>query len=587
MTYAQTKWNLTELFSGFDSPDLQAAFDNVEEQVTTFEGVRGKLKPEIDSEQFIQIVKASEETSRVISKLYGFAGLSFAANTQDQAAQTLQSRVDQFAAEIQNRTLFFNLWWKDLDDKNAERLMEAAGDYRYYLEVLRLYKPHTLSEAEEKIINLKNVTGANAFRTLYDSLANRYTFKLEVDGEIKELTRGELQPFIQGPDADLRARAYRALFDVYSGDGPILGQIYQSLVRDWHNENLSLRKFASPISARNLNNDIPDEAVNILLEVARKNVGIFQRYFKLKAKRLGVKQLRRYDIYAPLAKSQKKFEFDQAAQMVFESFNAFDPKIAAMARRVFDQNHLDSEIRKGKDSGAFCASILPEMTPYVLLNYQSRARDVAVMAHELGHAIHSMLAEHHSLFTFQSCLPLAETASTFGEMMLIDKLLAEETDEAVRRDLLFKQVDDAYATIMRQAYFALFEKQAHEMVMKNASVDELCSAYFENIKEQFGDSLELSDEFKWEWVSVPHIFAWPFYVYAYAFGQLLVLSLYQQFKAEGESFKPKYLKILAAGGSEAPEKILSEAGIDIRSAKFWQGGFDAVNRMVNELEKLD
>jgi oligoendopeptidase F len=230
--------------------------------------------------------------------------------------------------------------------------------------------------------------------------------------------------------------------------------------------------------------------------------------------------------------------------------------------------------------------VVPEMTPYVLLNYQGRPRDVAVMAHELGHAVHSMLAEKHNTFTFQASLPLAETASTFGEMMLTDKLLAEESDEAVRKEILFKQVDDAYATIMRQAYFALFEKQAHELVQKNASVDEISAAYLENLHEQFGDSLDISDEFKWEWVSIPHIYHTPFYVYAYAFGQLLVLSLYQQFKAEGESFKPKYLKILSAGGSEAPAKVLAEAGIDIRSAKFWQGGFDVVGDLVAELEKL-
>jgi oligoendopeptidase F len=226
------------------------------------------------------------------------------------------------------------------------------------------------------------------------------------------------------------------------------------------------------------------------------------------------------------------------------------------------------------------------MTPYVLLNYQGRARDVATMAHELGHAIHAMLASHHNTFTFHSSLPLAETASTFGEMMLTDKLLAEEKDESVRRDLLFKQVDDAYATIIRQSYFAMFEKQAHEMIQKNASVNDLAAAYMENLKEQFGDAVELSEEFMWEWVSIPHIYHTPFYVYAYAFGQLLVFSLYQQFKNEGEAFKPKYLKILSAGGSEAPAKILSDAGIDIRSRQFWQGGFDVLDKLVGELEKL-
>jgi oligoendopeptidase F len=247
---------------------------------------------------------------------------------------------------------------------------------------------------------------------------------------------------------------------------------------------------------------------------------------------------------------------------------------------------MDSEVRKGKQGGAFCASVVPGMTPWVKLNYQGRADDVATMAHELGHAIHSMLAEKHSVFTFHSSLPLAETASTFGEMMLVDKLLTTETDEAVRRDLLFRQVDDAYATIMRQSFFALFEKQAHEMIQNNASVDEIAAAYMENLNEQFGDAVEVGDEFKWEWVSIPHIYHTPFYVYAYAFGQLLVLALYQQFKAEGETFKPRYLELLSAGGSQAPAALCQKAGIDIRSEAFWQGGFDVLVKMLDELEKM-
>lgn len=586
MAYAQTKWNLNELYPSFDSPDLQAAFDNVEEQVLSFEGIRGKLNPDIDANQFMEFVVASEATARIINKIYAFTGLSFASDTQDQIAQTYMARVQQFAAQMQNRTLFFNLWWKELDDRNAERLMNSAGDYRYFLEVIRHSKPYTLSEAEEQVINIKDVTGSGALVTLYDAITNRYVFKLDVDGETKELTRGQLMAYVQGTNPELRAKAYQELYRIYGQDGPILGQMYQTRARDWHNENIELRKYPSAIAVRNLGNDIPDEAVDALLDVARKNAKIFQRYFKLKAKHLGVDKLRRYDIYAPIANSDKKFDYNEATRMVFESFNTFDPKIAEMAQRVFDQEHVDSEVRKGKRDGAFCWSVLPEMTPFVLLNYQGRARDVATMAHELGHAIHAMLASHHNTFTFHSSLPLAETASTFGEMMLTEKLLAEEKDEAVRRDILFKQVDDAYATIMRQSYFAMFEKQAHAMIQKNASVTDLANAYMENLKEQFGDAVELSDEFKWEWVSIPHIYHTPFYVYAYAFGQLLVFSLYQQFKAEGEAFKPKYLKILSAGGSEAPAKILSEAGIDIRSAKFWQGGFDVLEKLVSELERL-
>ncbi len=586
MAYQLQRWSLKDLYPGFDSPELESAFDQIEEQVTSFEGVRGKLRPEIPADEFLHVVKALEDTTRIIHNLDAFSGLSFAADTQDQTAQSLQSRVQQFEADIQNRVLFFSLWWKEVDDANAQRLMDASGDYRYFLEEMRHFKPHTLSEAEEKVVNIKDVTGANALVTLYDSITNRYAFKFKVDGKTQELTRAQLMSRYYSTDPKERAKAYQELYRVYGNDGPILGQMYQTRVRDWHNENVSLRKFKTPISARNLMNDIPDEAVDALLDVARKNAPVFQRFFKLKAKQLGVKKIRRYDIYAPVAGSDKQYSYEQAADMVLDSFNAFSPEFGALAQRVFDENHLDSEIRKGKRGGAFCWGVLPETTPYVLVNYQGSAREVATLAHELGHAIHAMLASHHSTFTFHSSLPLAETASTFGEMMLVDKMLAVETDEDVRRDILFRQVDDSYATIGRQAFFAMFERKAHDMIMKNASVDEVSAMYLENLKEQFGDSLDLSDDFKWEWVAIPHFYHTPFYVYAYAFGKLLVLSLYKQFKAEGDSFKPKYRKILAAGGSEAPARILAEAGIDIRSAAFWQGGFDVIKEQVDELEKL-
>ena len=350
------------------------------------------------------------------------------------------------------------------------------------------------------------MTGSNALINLYDSITNRYAFKMKVNGKEKEMTAAELFSYRYSTDPKIRAESYQAQFKVLANDGPILGQMYQTRLRDWHNENVNLRKFSSPIAARNLNNDIPDEAVDALLSVARKNVNIFQRYFNMKAKYIGMKKLRRYDIYAPVARAKKTYTFDEAVNMVLDAFNGFEPKVADLAKRVFDESRIDSEIRKGKSGGAFCWSVVPEMTPWVLVNYQGTGREVATLAHELGHAIHAMLASHHNTFTFHSSLPLAETASTFAEMVLIDKLLTEEKDESVRRDILFKQMDDAYATIMRQSYFALFEKQAHEMVQKNASADDLAAAYLENLKEQFGDSLELSDEFKWEWVGIPHIY---------------------------------------------------------------------------------
>lgn len=586
-SYLQTQWSLSDLLPVSDPDTIDAAFSTIKKQVAAFvENTRSKLENSITEVTFLGIIREMEDFTRQAYHLYGYASLSFASNTQDQTAQTLFARIQQFMAEMQNQTLFFELWWKQLDDQIAERLMNTAGDYHYWLEEMRNFRKFTLSEAEEKIINLKDVTGTSAIRRLYDSITNRYTFKLLVNGEEKEMTRGELMVYVRQANPDLRAQAYQELYRVYGADAPILGQIYQTLVRDWRNENIQLRGFSSPISVRNLVNNIPDEVVNTLLEVCQKNSPVFQRYFRLKARWIGVDRLRRYDVYAPVARSEKQYPFGQAAQMVLNSFEEFDPKIARLARRVFDDNHLDSEIRKGKRNGAFCSTLDPKITPWVLLNYQSRAEDVATMAHELGHAIHSMLASDHSLFTFHSSLPLAETASTFGEMILVDRLLREETDENVRRDILFRQVDDAYATIQRQAFFSLFEQQAHEMILNNASVDEISKAYLENLAVQFGDAVEVSDEFRWEWVSIPHIYSTPFYVYAYSFGQLLVLSLYQQFKKEGENFKPRYRKILATGGSESPASILADAGIEMRDASFWQGGFDVIENLVAQLEKL-
>ncbi len=578
------RWSLADLFPSIDSPALQNAFEELETRVAAFETTRALLKPDISHQQFMEIIRQQEQIDHLGRRVGSYASLAFSEDTQDQAALTIMARVQQLSAELSNRMLFFSLWWKDLSDADAQRLMADSGDYRYWLEEMRHFKPYTLSEAEEKIINIKDVTGAGALQTLYDSITNRYSFKIEMDGKIQEMTRGELSSLFRSPDPDLRAKSYQELYRVYGADGSILGQMYQTLARDWGNEQIKLRGYATPISARNLANDIPDEVVDTLLEVSKKNAVLFQRFFRLKARWLGMDKLRRYDIYAPIHEAEKSYTFAQAKNLVLESFHAFHPQLSELAGRVFAENHIDAQMRKGKRSGAFCATAAPDITPWVLLNYTGKSEEVYTMAHELGHAIHSMLAAHHNVFTFHASLPLAETASTFGEILLLDRILAEETDEAVRRDQLFKQVDGAYATILRQAYFALFERQAHELIAAGASVDDLADAYLKNLAEQFGSAVDVSDEFRWEWVSIPHIYQVPFYVYAYSFGQLLVFALYQQYRQEGEAFKPRYLKILSTGGSEAPVKVLADAGIDIYSAAFWQGGFDVIAEMIQSLE---
>ena len=584
--YKQERWSLDDLYPGFDSDEVTQALKDLEQKITDFESNRDELEG-IASEQFIKVLNAYEDITRLINRLMYFAHLSFAADTQDQKAQSFLARGQQLAAQAENRTLFFKLWWKSLDDDAANSLLDASGDYRYWLEALRLQKPYTLTEPEEKIINLKDVNGPAALITLYDAITNRYVFHLEVDGEVKELTRGELMVYVRSADPEHRAAAYQEQLRVYADDAPILGQMYQYIVRDWRSEGVDLRGYASPIALRNLNNDIPDEVVDTLLNVCKDNASLFQRYFALKAKWLGVDKLRRYDVYAPVVETAKTYDYQQGADMVLDSYRAFDPHVADLAEEILKARHVDSEVRKGKRGGAFCATAGPDLAPWVLINYQGRPDSVATLAHELGHGVHSLLAADHTALTQKSNLPLAETASTFGEMLLVDHMLAVDPDPEVQRDLLFQQMDDAYATIMRQAYFALFERAAHEKIKTGASVDELCDLYRENLEEQFGDSLDLSEDFRYEWVAIPHIYHTPFYVYAYAFGQLLVLSLYQQYQQEGDSFKPRYLDILKAGGSKAPMQILDDAGVDIRSEAFWQGGFNVLKDALDALEAID
>ena len=568
---------------------IEERLAQVEKDVAAFEALREELTAQMELEKLISAMQQYENITTQLYRLAAYGSLWFSSDTQSPDALTYTNRIHQVMAEMQNRMLFFGLWWKDLDDEHADALLPDAGayaDYRHFLQELRLFKPYMLEESSERIINVKDTNGIDAVITIYSMLTNRLEFELEVDGELQRLTRGEVMAHVYSPDPDMRAAAYQSIHKVYKEEAAILAQIYINRVRDWHNENVTLRSFDSPIAVRNLTNDIPYEAVDALLEAARRNAPLFQRYFSLKAKWLGMEKLRRYDIYAPLAGSSREVPYEDAVALVLNTFKRFDLDFAGKAQRVFNDNHIDSEVRKGKRSGAFCATVMPSITPYVLVNYTNKVRDVATIAHELGHAVHSMMAEDHSILTQHSSLPLAETASVFAEMVMNDQLLAEEKDPLVRREILAASVDDIYATVMRQAYFVMFEQSAHQAIMDNASPQELDRLYLENLSEQFGDSVEVSDEFQYEWISIPHIYHTPFYCYAYSFGQLLVLSLYRRYQQEGDAFKPGYLKLLATGGSARPQEILEGAGIDMTDPEFWQAGFDVIRGMIDELEAM-
>jgi oligoendopeptidase F len=584
MKQKDDRWDLQDLFGEATADQLDSTINRLEETLAHLESLRPQLTAEISSKSFVQALDSYEALISLQRRLAGYAFLRFAEDTQDQAALNLQNRVNELLANADNRVLFFELWFKALPEEPAARLIATSGDRRYFLETWRRLKPFTLSEPEERIITLKDVNGIEALVTLYDMITSAFTFELEVEGKHKTLTEAELAALVRHPSAEVRAAAYRELYRVYTEHSTVLAQIYNHRVRDWHAEMVELRHFAEPISARNMMNDIPDPVVDTLLDVCRNNAHVFQRYFRIKAGWLKENKLRRYDLYAPLAPSEQHYSPEQALQTVLESFGSFAPEFENQARQVLDKGHLDALPRQNKRGGAFCYSPLPELTPWVLANFTGRSRAVATLAHELGHAIHAQMAAGHSVLTYDANGPLAETASVFGEMLLSEQLLASEGNAATRREILAGMLDDAFATVQRQAYFTVFERDAHRLVAEGNSVEDLTKHYLGNLAEQFGDAVDVSDEFQWEWLLIPHIYSVPFYTYAYCFGQLLVMALFQRYRVEGDSFKPKYLQILAYGGSASPGAILAEAGINIAAPEFWQGGYDLIESWIDQLE---
>ncbi|MEK6588699.1 MAG: oligoendopeptidase F, partial [Chloroflexota bacterium] len=324
--HKQERWSTEELFPAIGSQLIKQAIDTLNSKVGAVEQFRAQLNPQMAPKAFVEVLEKYEEMIRLVSRLAAYGQLKFTEDTQDQAAQTFQAQMHQLLAEVDNQTLFFKLWWKSLEDAQAAPFLDAAGDYRYWLEALRLQKPYTLSEPEEQVINLKDVNGPQAMVTLYTAITNRYKYPLQVDGEVKELTRDELWVYVRDANPELRAAAYRSLFNVFEKDVPILGQIYQFRVRDWFSEQLKLRKYATPISVRNLGNDLPDEVVDMLLAICKEQAPLFQRYFRLKARWIGMDRIRRYDIYAPVAKSEKTYTFADSVEVVLDSFHKFEPR---------------------------------------------------------------------------------------------------------------------------------------------------------------------------------------------------------------------------------------------------------------------
>lgn len=585
-------WDLSELVKNPKGDEFSNFLSSIDEKVKQFENKRSLLKPEISSNNFFEMIKDSESISEKLSIVLGYAHLKYAEDTSSNEAASLMTKMNLYATEISNKLLFFDMWFKkDLDEDNANRLIgEAPKVYQDHLKHERSLSKFTLTELEEQVINILDVTGIDALIKIYDRMTNGFEYEyieIKGKGKVKKIftNKEKLVSLVRSSRATERMAAYKSLWSTYKKNSGVLGEIYINRVLNWNNEYIVLRKFPSPISVRNLYNNIDDTTIEIVLKVCRSNAHIFQKYFKEKSKMLKLKKLERYHLYAPLKfQKQEKVNYDKAMKTVLDAYDDFDPSFKQVIEKLVEKKHIDSELRNNKQGGAFCSTITPEIDPFVLLNFDETLRDVSTMAHEFGHAIHSVLASDKPISVQHPPLPLAETASVFGEMLLNDKI-SNKVSHKEKKILLAEQIDEFYATIMRQAYFTIFEVSAHDAISKNnaTTIDDLSNLYLSNLKEQFGDSIKVTDDFKYEWLYIPHIYHSPFYCYAYSFGNLLVMSLYQQYKDEGKEFIPKYIRILSSGGTKKPENLLMDEGIDINDENFWQKGFDLVNEKITEL----
>ncbi|MDA4130426.1 MAG: M3 family oligoendopeptidase [Thaumarchaeota archaeon] len=586
---SHVRWNLSDVLPARSGKIFQAAItDRLEGLLVEFENSRSQLNDSISHDRFTEFLGQFEKICRIRSKLTSYAYMYFSEDTKSQDARTFKARAEEIDADAANRMLFFELWWKSLDSKVSDRLLSDAGSFEYYLRRLIQTRPYTLEEKVEQAINLKDTTGRSALVQIYHQVRDAFAYEVPLGGVTKKLSEEQVRDLFYSSEKEERSAAYHSMLKQFESNRDVLGEIYKTLVRDWYNEGIKLRKYSTPISIRNIANDVPDLAVEALLQSCRENVSLFQRYFKFKAKVLDLPEMSRTDVYSPLpVEGDKVYPWKEGVELVVKSFMQFDESFAAMANNVFFESHVDAEPRDGKLGGAYCMSVTPDITPYILASYTGKPRSVSTLAHELGHAIHSQLSakRNQNQLTYEPPLPLAETASVFGELILIDAMLAE-ADEKTRNSILVDQMNDSYATILRQAFFAIFEVEAHEKISAGVNIDDLCDVYQTNLKSQFGNSLHVPEEFRYEWLSIPHIYQSPFYCYSYAWGNLLVMSLYSEYKKLGaEAFAPGYIKMLSYGGAEAPTKILAEAGFDINCRTFWQGGFDQLSGIISELER--
>jgi oligoendopeptidase F len=575
-----TTWNIDQIFSR----PIGQVMSDADAQIAAFELWRTKISDDIPLQDFAQLIEQYQEIADVLSRLNAYGQMLVDSDAKNPQSRALHAKIEEFESKADNRIRFFTHWWKAIDDENAKRLQPALGQNAYVFDLMRKLREHILPEEHENLLSIKDTTGVIALNNIYNLLLSRKTFPLHINGKDLNLTSDEIKSYFSDTREEVRKDAYQTYLRIQGEDREIISDIYRNIILNWEHER-DLRKYTSAISIRNKGNDLPDEVVHAHLEACREGAKVWQRYFKLKSRLLG-KKMHRYDLYAPLKVKEKAYTYEESVQITLQVFKEFSPRMAQLAEEIYEKHHVDALPRPNKASGAYCWMVTPQLPPFILYNFTGKLYDVSTVAHETGHGVHNQLCRHLTPLSFSQPIPIAETASIFAEMLLSEKLLHEEHDVTMKQYLLMRKLDDLYASIGRQAFFVLFELEAHRMFSAGATSDEVAQAYLKNLQEQFDGIMELPAEFENEWLGITHFFHTPFYCYGYSFGNLLTLGLYEQYKQKGPAFVPDYEKFLSAGSTMSPTDLCREIGIDISTKEFWQKGFHVVDRMIDDLEKL-
>jgi oligoendopeptidase F len=585
-------WNLSDLYASVDDPLLTRDLAEALRRARSFESTyRGAIATETGPtpELLLRAVTELEGIYELMDRSGAYAGLVHAAKTDDPKHGALLSKTREQRTAVNKHLIFFELEWVKLADEPARRLIESPtlAKYRHYIEQARAWRPHRLSEPEEKILDEKNITGRGAFVRLFDETVSTLKCPYEFDGKTEELTTQQVLAKLYDPNRAVRQAAAKALTRGLQANARLLTYIFNTLVLD-HRSDSVLRKFDGPMASRNLANEITQPIVDALMTATERHHETVQRYYRLKAKLLGLKELYDYDRYAPLFEDMPDCDWATARRIVTESYEAFSPKAGAIIRQFFEENWIDAALRPGKRGGAFSSSAVPSVHPYILMNFTDKLRDVMTLAHELGHGLHQYLSRPVGYLQCDTPLTTAEMASVFGEMLTFQRLQQLYPDPRTRLALLCSKIEDGFATVFRQVVLTRFEQNLHAARQEKGELtpESINELWMEANRPMHGNVVKLTDDYGWWWLYIGHFIHVPFYCYAYSFGELLVLALVQKYKQDGPAFVPRYLELLSSGGSDAPHKLLAKMGVDVNDPGFWELGLRLLGDMVSEAERL-